>query len=91
MPPKLPLTMTNTPELSMMAKSVAFATLIFVGLAIPASARNYYVVQNLKTLKCYVLPKKPKTKSVVVVDGSKASKTRNEAEAARGSFLLCKP
>ena len=39
------------------------ACVIVSGLAAPAFARNYYIVQNPKTLKCSVLPKKPKGKT----------------------------
>jgi hypothetical protein len=58
------------------------AGFILVGLASPAFARNYYVVQNTKTLKCSILPKKPKGKTVVIVRGTTAYKTRKEAYAA---------
>jgi hypothetical protein len=41
------------------------AFVVSLGLASPAFARNYYVVQNSKTGKCSVLPKKPKGKTVI--------------------------
>ena len=65
------------------------AGLILIGLANPASARNYYVVQNTKTLKCSVLPKKPKGKTVVIVSGTTAYKTRREAYAALRAAEAC--
>jgi uncharacterized membrane protein len=55
----------------------------------PALARNYYAVQNTKTHKCYVLPKKPKSKSVVLVSGSGKYKTRAEARAALKTLSGC--
>jgi uncharacterized membrane protein len=58
-------------------------------LASPALARNYYAVQNIKTHKCYVLPKKPKSKSVVLVSGSGRYKTRAEARAALKTLSGC--
>jgi len=58
-------------------------------LVSPALARNYYAVQNTKTHKCYVLPKKPKTKSVVLVSGSAIYKTRAEARAALKTLSGC--
>jgi len=66
------------------------ACLIVIGLASPAFARKYYIVQNTKTLKCSVLPKKPKGKTVVVVSGSTAYKTRAEARAALRTAGPCK-
>jgi hypothetical protein len=65
------------------------AGFILLGLASPASARNYYVVQNTKTLKCSVLPKKPKGKTVVIVSGTIAYKTRKEAYAALRAAAHC--
>ena len=50
-----------------MTARVLLACLIAIGSATPAFARKYYVVQNTKTLKCSVLPKKPKGKTVVLV------------------------
>ena len=65
------------------------AGFILIGLASPASARNYYVVQNTKTLKCSVLPKKPKGKTVVIVSGTTAYKTRKEAYVALHAATAC--
>ena len=67
-----------------------FAAMIVTGLASPAAARNLYVVKNLITDKCYVLPKKPKTKTVVLVNGSIAYKSRAEARSAVKNFVPCK-
>jgi hypothetical protein len=66
------------------------ACLVVIGLASPAFARKYYIVQNTKTLKCSVLPKKPKGKTVVLVSGSTSYKTRNEARSALRSAAPCK-
>ena len=66
------------------------ACLIVAGLASPAFARKYYVVQNTKTLKCSVLPKKPKGKTVVLVSGGNFYKSRSEARAALRIFPSCK-
>jgi hypothetical protein len=66
------------------------ACLIVVGLASPAFARKYYVVQNTKTLKCSVLPKKPKGKTVVLVSGGSFYKSRSEARAALRISPSCK-
>ena len=69
---------------------VTIAAIVLAGWASPGFARNYYAVQNLKTLKCYVLPKKPKTTTVVLVTESTAYRSRDEARDALGSSLLCR-
>jgi hypothetical protein len=61
-----------------------------LGVASPALARNYYPVQNTRTHKCYVLPKKPKSKAVVVLGNNTAFKTRNDARSALATFAACK-
>ena len=73
----------------MIAKLV-IVSIISAALAAPAVARNYYVVQNTKTQKCSVLPKKPKGKTVVLVKGSGVYKSRAEARAALRTFSVCK-
>jgi predicted CoA-binding protein len=69
---------------------VIIAAIISVGLTLPASARSYYVVQDVKTHKCSVLPKKPKSKKVVLVKGSLVYKSRAEAHTALRTFAVCK-
>ena len=66
------------------------ACVIVSGLAAPAFARNYYIVQNPKTLKCSVLPKKPKGKTVVLVSGSSSCNSGSEARAALRAAAPCK-
>jgi len=73
-----------------MKAKLLIAAVIMIGMASPAVARNYYVVQNTKTHKCSVLPKKPKGKTVVVVSGSGAYKSRTEARGALETFAVCK-
>jgi hypothetical protein len=75
---------------SQMKTRFVIACVIVVGMASPALARNYYVVQNTKTHKCSVLPKKPKTKTVVIVSGSTAYKSRADARGALGTLAACK-
>ncbi len=66
------------------------ACALVTGLASPAWARHYYLVQNTKTLKCSVLPKKTKGKTVVIVNGSTSYKSRSEARAALRGAASCK-
>ena len=73
-----------------MKTSFLIACVLVTGLASPAWARHYYVVQNTKTLKCSVLPKKPKGKTVIVVSGGAAYKSRSEARAALRAVGGCK-
>ena len=73
-----------------MKEKVLLAFLIAVGLTAAAFARHYYVVQNTKTLKCSVLPKKPKGKTVVLVGGGTPYKTRTEARSALRTSGPCK-
>jgi len=72
------------------ATRVLAISIAVVGVATPALARNYYPVQNTRTHKCYVLPKKPKSKNVVILGNGTAFKTRNEARAALATFAVCK-
>ncbi len=73
-----------------MIARLVIAAIITAGMALPASALNYYVVQELKTQKCSVLPKKPKSKKVVLVKGSGIYKSRAEARTALRTFSACK-
>jgi hypothetical protein len=73
-----------------MIARLALAAIITIGMALPASARNYYVVQDVKTQKCSVLPKKPKSKKVVLVKGSAVYQSRAEALTALKTFAACK-
>jgi hypothetical protein len=73
-----------------MSARLLLALVICAGLVSPAFARNYYVVQNVKTHKCSVLPKKPKSKTVILVKGSGIYKTRTEARTALRTFPACK-
>ena len=73
-----------------MIARLVIAAIITAGMALPASARNYYVVQDVKTHKCSVLPKKPKSKKVVLVKGSVIYKSRAEAHTALRTFPVCK-
>jgi hypothetical protein len=79
----------STRKLHLKATVLALA-LILVGSASPTSARNYYVVKNIKSLKCYVLPKKPKAKTVVLVNGGTIYRTRSDARAAVDTLAGCK-
>jgi hypothetical protein len=70
-------------------KTTFLAAFLIIGLSAPAFASKYYVVQNSKTLKCSVVPKKPKGKTVVLVGAGTAHKTRSEARAALRTAANC--
>ena len=63
---------------------------VIIGSAIPAFAAKYYVVQNSKTLKCSVVPKKPKGKTVVLVGGGTPYKTWSDARATLRTVASCR-
>jgi hypothetical protein len=63
---------------------------VIIGSAVPAFAAKYYVVQNSKTLKCSVVPKKPKGKTVVLVGGGTPYKTRSDARAFLRTVASCR-
>ena len=56
---------------------MAFA--VTLGLALPAVAAEYYVVQDSTTKKCKVVTTKPTEKTWVVI-GDTAFKTQTEAD-----------
>jgi hypothetical protein len=74
----------------MMKAVFLVACIVLTGSVSPALARQYYIVQNTKTLKCSVLPKKPKGKTVVLVAGSTSYKSRADARAALRTAHACK-
>lgn len=55
------------------------ALAITLGLALPASAAEYYVVQEKTTKKCKVVTTKPTEETWIVV-GDTAFKTQTEAD-----------
>ncbi|HEY2186125.1 MAG TPA: hypothetical protein VGH39_14125 [Xanthobacteraceae bacterium] len=70
-------------------KATFLALCLTIGLTAPAFASKYYVVQNSKTLKCSIAPKKPKGKTVVLVGAGTAHKTRGEARVALRKSTNC--
>ena len=68
------------------------ASIVMVGLASPAFAASYYVVQNSKTHKCSVSTSKPSAKSkTTVLIGDASYKTKKEATDAMTAAEACKP
>ena len=65
----------------------ALALVITLGLALPAAAAEYYVVQDSGTKKCKVVATKPTEKTWIVV-GNTAFKTQSEAD--QQLTVLCK-
>jgi hypothetical protein len=63
---------------------------VIIGSAVPAFAAKYHVVQNSKTLKCSVVPKKPKGKTVVLVGGGTPYKARSDARAFLRTVASCR-
>jgi hypothetical protein len=75
-----------------MRTKVALACILAVGLASPAFAASYYVVQNTKTHKCSVARTKPseKSKTLVLVGDGTAYASKKEATTAMGTIDACK-
>jgi hypothetical protein len=64
------------------------AAAVLVGVAAPALADDFYVVQDVKTKKCTITESKPTTTTVTQV-GPVAFKTRTEAEAGMKKEKVC--
>lgn len=75
-----------------MRTRIALACGLAVGMASPAFAASYYVVQNTKTHKCTVAKTKPseKSKTVVLVGDGTAYPSKKEATTAMGTIDACK-
>jgi hypothetical protein len=59
-----------------------------LGLATPAMAAEYYVVQDSTSKRCTIVEQKPTTSTTVVV-GSGTYTTRTEAETAMKTVEVC--
>ena len=62
---------------------------VLVGLATPALAQEFYVVQDATTKKCTIVEKKPVDTTTVTQIGPVAFKTRTEAEAGMKKEKVC--
>jgi hypothetical protein len=75
-------------------KKLLLISILAIGVASPASAATYYVVQSTKTQKCMVVLQKPsekaKNKTFVLVGESAGYRTKTEATAAMGAINECK-
>ena len=67
------------------------ASILMAGLASPAFAATYYVVQSTKTQKCSVTMSKPSAKSkTAALVGDAVYKTKKEATDAMAAAAACK-
>jgi hypothetical protein len=75
-----------------MRTTVVLACAIAVGLASPAFAASYYVVQDKKTHKCKVAKTKPseKSKTLVLVGDGTVYTSNKDAATAMGTIDACK-
>jgi hypothetical protein len=71
-----------------MPRYVFVAALLMI-VATPALAVEYYVVQDPTTKKCSVVKEKPDGKTMVMV-GTEAYATKEEAKAAKKANADCK-
>ena len=71
----------------MKTKRVALAA-VFAVLAVPASAAEYYIVQDSSTKRCTIVEQRPTTTTSVVV-GPGMFATRTEAETSLKTTKVC--
>ena len=72
-----------------MSRKYLLLSALIVAFAVPASAANYYVAQNVKSQKCSVVTKTPNVKTATQI-GPAAYKTKKAAQAAMKSATECK-
>jgi hypothetical protein len=75
-----------------MKTKLLLTSILAIGVASPAFAASYYVVQNTKTHKCSVSATKPseKSKTLVLVGDGTVYTTKTEATTAMGTINECK-
>ena len=75
-----------------MKLNVAVAGALIAGLAVPAMAQvpDFFVVQDVKTMKCQIVQQKPtSTEWTMVSPDGTIYKTRTEAESAMKTMTVC--
>jgi hypothetical protein len=75
-----------------MKTKILLTLIVAIGVASPALAASFYVVQNTKTHKCTVVLQKPSatSKAYVLLGADSGYKTKNEATTAMGTINECK-
>jgi hypothetical protein len=75
-----------------MKTKLLLTSIVAIGVASPALAASFYVVQNTKTHKCTITLQKPSatSKTFVLLGADTGYKTRSEATAAMGTINECK-
>jgi hypothetical protein len=75
-----------------MKVKLLFTSILAIGVASPALAAGFYVVQSTKTHKCMVVLQKPSatSKTFVLVGDGTIYKTKDEATTAMGKINECK-
>jgi hypothetical protein len=75
-----------------MKTKMLLTSIVAIGVASPALAASFYVVQNTKTHKCTVVLQKPSatSKTFVLLGADTGYKTKSEATAAMGTINECK-
>jgi hypothetical protein len=69
---------------------VILAAVLVIFFALPASAAEYYVVQDTVTKKCAVVSERP-TGSTTIIIGNIVYTSRTEAEAGLRTAMACMP
>ena len=70
-----------------MSKQVVAAALL-IAIATPALAAEFYIAQDPTTKKCNVVKEKPDGKTLIMI-GTQAYATKEEAKAAKKNFAEC--
>jgi hypothetical protein len=69
-------------------RNLLVATVLLAGFVSPATAAEFWVVQDSGTKKCTIVEQKPTTSTTVVI-GNSAFKTRTEAESSMKTTKVC--
>jgi hypothetical protein len=62
---------------------------ILAAFIVPASAAEFYIVQDTSTKRCTIVDKKPTVTTTTVVGDGKIYQTRAEAETAMKTVKVC--
>jgi hypothetical protein len=75
-----------------MKRKLLLTSIVAIGIASPALAASYYVVQNTKTHKCMVVLQKPSatSKTFVLLGADTGYKSKSDATTAMGTINECK-
>jgi len=65
------------------------AAALAMAIATPASAAEFYIVQDSSSKRCTIVDKKPTTQTTVIVGDGRVYTSRTEAEGAMKTVKVC--